>query len=152
MGSSLHKSTHQADYDSNTKSCTKPSLRRRLLKTCKMSKNGRCSPAHGHTVCTGGYCSRWGWCGTSSLHKSTRQTNYDSNTSSCTKPVTIKTCKMSKNGRCGPSHGHTVCTGGYCSRWGWCGWSSLHKSTHQADYDSNTKSCTKPSLRRRLLK
>merc|ERR1712083_577936 len=43
--------------------------------------------------------------------------------------------KISKNMRCGAKHNNTICPFGYCSKWGWCGMSSLHKSTHQPAYD-----------------
>merc|ERR1712226_708692 len=45
-------------------------------------------------------------------------------------------CNLSKNGRCGPKYGNTICPAGYCSKWWWCGTSALHKSTHQAAYDA----------------
>merc|ERR1712216_1074142 len=45
-------------------------------------------------------------------------------------------CNLSKNGRCGPKFGNTICPSGYCSKWWWCGTSALHKSTHQVKYDA----------------
>merc|ERR1711881_514183 len=49
-------------------------------------------------------------------------------------------CNVSKNGRCGPKYGNTICPAGYCSQWWWCGTSALHKKTHQAKYDAK-KAC-----------
>merc|ERR1712151_1137194 len=49
-------------------------------------------------------------------------------------------CKISKNMRCGPEHNHTRCPFGWCSKWGWCGTSKLHKTTHQLAYDA-TPAC-----------
>ena len=47
---------------------------------------------------------------------------------------------VSKNGRCGAAFTKTRCGYNakvpvYCSRWGWCGTSALHKSTHQSAFD-----------------
>merc|ERR1712093_661610 len=42
----------------------------------KVSKNGRCGPKKGNTRCPSGYCSRWGWCGTSRNHKRGAQLKY----------------------------------------------------------------------------
>merc|ERR1712178_247714 len=39
--------------------------------------NGRCGPHYGNTICPAGYCSKWWWCGTSKLHKSTHQARFD---------------------------------------------------------------------------
>merc|ERR1712072_1433383 len=50
-----------------------------------------------------------------------------------------KKCNLSKNGRCGPKYGNTICPAGYCSKWWWCGTSALHKSTHQAKYDAQKR-------------
>merc|ERR1711998_345955 len=54
------------------------------------------------------------------------------------------------NGRCGARFGKTRCTraGVYCSRWGWCGTSPLHKRTHQALYDG--RNCGKVSIKLRV--
>merc|ERR1712178_271768 len=63
-------------------------------------------------------------------------------------------CKLrvSKNGRCGRKFKGTRCAavGTYCSRWGWCGRSSLHKRTSTKKY--NGRRCgrvVKRSVRRR---
>merc|ERR1712146_700284 len=45
-------------------------------------------------------------------------------------------CKISKNMRCGPKFNNTICPFGWCSKWGWCGVSKLHKSTHQINFDA----------------
>merc|ERR1712060_536570 len=55
-------------------------------------------------------------------------------------------CKISKNMRCGPSHNHTRCPFGWCSKWGWCGMSKLHKSTHQVKYDATPACAAKRKL------
>merc|ERR1711976_440888 len=46
-------------------------------------------------------------------------------------------CKISKNMRCGPKHDNTRCPFGFCSKWGWCGVSKLHKQTHQVLFDAS---------------
>merc|ERR1712178_416149 len=63
-------------------------------------------------------------------------------------------CKLrvSKNGRCGRKFKGTRCAavGTYCSRWGWCGRSSLHKRTSTKKY--NGRRCgrvVKRSVKRR---
>merc|ERR1712193_428238 len=55
----------------------KPAAKKPAAKKCNVSKNGRCGAKFGHTICAWGYCSRWNWCGTSKLHKSTHQPKYD---------------------------------------------------------------------------
>merc|ERR1712164_8705 len=112
---------------------------------------GRCGPKFGNTICPSGYCSKWWWCGTSALHKSTHQAKYDAKPACAAKKAVKKVvkkaakkvvkkvaakCNLSKNGRCGPKFGNTICPSGYCSKWWWCGTSALHKSTHQAKYDA----------------
>merc|ERR1711957_421237 len=44
---------------------------------CNVSKNGRCGKHFKNTICPAGWCSRWNWCGTSVLHKSTHQVAFD---------------------------------------------------------------------------
>merc|ERR1711874_385064 len=51
------------------------------------------------------------------------------------KPKT-KCHTISKNGRCGKSFKNTQCAIGFCSKWNWCGTSSLHKKTHQLEFDA----------------
>merc|ERR1711988_1178900 len=172
-----------------------------MPKKCNLSKNGRCGPQFGSTICPSGYCSKWWWCGTSALHKSTHQAKYDAKPACAAKKAVKKVvkkaaakkvvkkaakkvvkpkvkkaakkkaaakkvvkkaakkvvkklppkkpkvkvtvhktalkkkaapkCNLSKNGRCGPKYGNTICPSGYCSKWWWCGTSALHKSTHQ---------------------
>merc|ERR1711881_138066 len=53
------------------------------------------------------------------------------------KPAAPK-CNLSKNGRCGPKYGNTICPAGYCSKWWWCGTSKLHKSTQQPKYNARS--------------
>jgi len=48
-------------------------------------------------------------------------------------------CEISTDHRCGISFGKKICAHGWCSKWNWCGSSSDHSSTHQADYDSSIK-------------
>merc|ERR1712187_112381 len=53
-------------------------------------------------------------------------------------------CDISKNGRCGPSHGNTYCTPkAFCSRFGWCGIGAAW-SAHSANskYDGSA-ACVK---------
>merc|ERR1712151_221779 len=120
------------------KNTKKPAAKKPAAKKvkCNVSKNGRCGKAFNNTTCAWGYCSKWNWCGTSKLHKSTHQAKYDA------KPAckAAKKCNVSKNGRCGAKFGNTICAWGYCSKWNWCGTSKLHKSTHQPKYDAQ-KAC-----------
>merc|ERR1719326_2223376 len=126
--------------------------------SCKLavSKNGRCGPKFGNTRCAGGpkaFCSKWGWCGTSKLHKKTNQVRFMGRICrvlKAKKPVVRKSnlkvacaLKVSKNGRCGVKFGRTRCggKGAFCSKWGWCGTSKLHKKTQQALY--NSRVCAK---------
>merc|ERR1712072_30634 len=95
----------------------------------KISKNGRCGPQHGNTICGGGTCSRWAWCGSGKDAKGasyagtrTWGTKYDYKAAyACCKCNGNLCKKVSKNGRCGPSQGKTICKYGTCSKWGWCG-------------------------------
>merc|ERR1711904_526000 len=86
-----------------------------IVPKCNLSKNGRCGPSYGNTICPSGYCSKWWWCGTSALHKSTHQAAYDAKPACAAKKVVKKVvkkvaakkpaapkCNLSKNGRCGP--------------------------------------------------
>merc|ERR1711881_340526 len=57
-------------------------------------------------------------------------------------------CNVSKNGRCGPKFGKTICPAGYCSKWAWCGTSALHKSTHQAAYDAKPACAAKKVVKK----
>merc|ERR1711935_935140 len=41
--------------------------------------------------------------------------------------VKLNTRKGMRRGRCGPKFKKTTCASGNCSRWGWCGYSRLHK-------------------------
>merc|ERR1712139_415328 len=141
--------------------------------SCKLaiSKNGRCGKALANTRCPAGFYSRWNWCGGSALHKKTHQAAFDAR--KCPKAKAAKKvvkkivkkpvkkivkkvsagCKLrlSKNGRCGARYGKTRCTraGVYCSRWGWCGTSALHKRTHQPLYDG--RNCGKV-VKKRVVK
>merc|ERR1712113_732351 len=60
---------------------------------CKLnvSKNGRCGKRYLNARCNFGYCSRWGWCGTSSAHKRGSQKKY--NYAKCGKKVSKKATK-----------------------------------------------------------
>merc|ERR1711881_416797 len=128
-----------------------------LMPKCNLSKNGRCGPTFGNTICPSGYCSKWWWCGTSALHKSTHQAKYDAKPTCAAKKAVKKVvkkaakkaakkvvkkaaakCNLSKNGRCGPKFGNTICPSGYCSKWWWCGTSKLHKSTQQPKYNARS--------------
>merc|ERR1711904_621145 len=133
----------------------------------RMSKNGRCGKAFGNTICNGVWCSKWNWCGTSALHKSTMQKAFSlGNFKACAKKAPVKKpvgkkppvkkpvgkkvagtpCnRMSKNGRCGKAFGNTICNGVWCSKWNWCGLSALHKSTMQKPFSmGNFAHCVKP--------
>merc|ERR1711977_805888 len=118
-----------------------------LMPKCNLSKNGRCGPTFGNTICPSGYCSKWWWCGTSALHKSTHQAKYDAKPGCAAKKPAPK-CNVSKNGRCGPKYGKTICPAGYCSKWAWCGTSALHKSTHQAAYDAKPACAAKKVVKK----
>merc|ERR1740139_1870166 len=60
-------------------------------------------------------------------------------------------CNVSKNGRCGPKYGNTICPAGYCSKWWWCGTSALHKSTHQVAFDAK-KACSAKKTVKKVVK
>ncbi|OUM58038.1 carbohydrate-binding module family 18 protein, partial [Piromyces sp. E2] len=80
--------------------------------------NDRCGKEYGE--CDPGYCcSQYGWCGTTSEHCGK---GCQSEFGDCeNKPV------ISKDDRCGPENGNTVCGNGKCcSKYGWCGTSSEH--------------------------
>merc|ERR1712086_811468 len=70
--------------------------------------------------------------------------------------VKLNTSKGQRRGRCGPRYNKTVCAVGYCSRWGWCGFSRLHKwrRSWRRRYDRSAarRSCfakvTKKAIRR----
>merc|ERR1712021_2642 len=88
---------------------------------CNVSKNGRCGKAFHNTICASGFCSKWNWCGSSALHKSTHQAAFDAKKSCAVKKAVKKVvvkkaakkvvvkkvakkvvkCNVSKNGRCG---------------------------------------------------
>merc|ERR1711881_770025 len=126
-----------------------------LMPKCNLSKNGRCGPSYGNTICPSGYCSQWWWCGTSALHKSTHQAKYDAKPACAAKKAVKKAapkCNLSKNGRCGPKYGNTICPSGYCSKWWWCGTSALHKSTHQAKYDAKPTCAAKKAVKKVVKK
>merc|ERR1712167_463151 len=61
-------------------------------------------------------------------------------------------CNLSKNGRCGPKFGNTICPSGYCSKWWWCGTSALHKSTHQVQYDAKPACAAKKAVKKVVKK
>merc|ERR1739848_790022 len=61
-------------------------------------------------------------------------------------------CNLSKNGRCGPKYGNTICPAGYCSKWWWCGTSALHKSTHQVKYDAKPGCAAKKVVKKVVKK
>merc|ERR1712115_253821 len=61
-------------------------------------------------------------------------------------------CNLSKNGRCGPKFGNTICPSGYCSKWWWCGTSALHKSTHQVKYDAKPSCAAKKVVKKVAVK
>jgi len=44
---------------------------------CADSTNGRCGPHYQNTICPKSWCSKFAWCGTTPLHKSTHQALYD---------------------------------------------------------------------------
>merc|ERR1712151_509704 len=60
-------------------------------------------------------------------------------------------CHLSRNGRCGPHYGNTICPAGYCSKWWWCGTSALHKRTRQARFDARPE-CMKRKKAKRVVK
>merc|ERR1711937_301301 len=69
---------------------------------CNVSKNGRCGKAFGNTICAWGYCSRWNWCGTSALHKSTHQAEFDAKKACMKKKekkVVVKAKKIVKDAK-----------------------------------------------------
>merc|ERR1711907_454129 len=57
----------------------------------KVSKNGRCGKRYLNARCNFGYCSRWGWGGTSPAHKRGSQKKY--NFAKCGKKVVKKVSK-----------------------------------------------------------
>merc|ERR1711935_260268 len=60
---------------------------------------------------------------------------------------------VSKNGRCGAAFKNTRCGTNakvFCSRWGWCGTSALHKSTHQRQSDG--RRCTVGKVVKKIVK
>ena len=102
----------------------------------KTNASGRCGPNFENAYCRqGGYCSAWGWCGTSSQHKAhSANSQYDGEqyTALCEK-LEAEKCKVKTSkevgGRCGPDFENAYCLEGvYCSRWAWCGVSSQHKA------------------------
>merc|ERR1712183_927781 len=60
-------------------------------------------------------------------------------------------CNLSKNGRCGPRYGKTICPAGWCSRWSWCGFSRLHKIRSQGPYNAK-KACMKTKKAKKVVK
>merc|ERR1711988_1251897 len=118
---------------------------------CKyaVAKNMRCGARYKTRCPPKTFCSRWGWCGTSALHKKTHQALFDGRICKAAKKRVVKkkavkkvkkvakkgACRypVSRNGRCGRRHRNTRCAGvrQFCSRWGWCGTSRLHKRTQQ---------------------
>merc|ERR1712019_297996 len=82
---------------------------------CRVSKDHRCGKDHNNTICDAGYCSKWGWCGNSDLHKSTQQKEFNANEKCKGHEYKEKPkCNWSKNGRCGPAFDNTICKKGYC--------------------------------------
>merc|ERR1712139_229841 len=110
---------------------------------CKyaVAKKGRCGAKFRARCPLKQSCSKWGWCGTSALHKKTAQKLFNGRRCKTTKKVKkvvkkgkfSRWCKLrvTKNGRCGRKFKNTrrASRGQYCSRWGWCGRSSLHRRT-----------------------
>merc|ERR1711985_65606 len=76
----------------NIKKVAKKAAKKAAAK-CNLSKNGRCGPNFGNTICPAGFCSKWWWCGTSALHKSTHQVKYDAKPSCPAKKVAVKVTK-----------------------------------------------------------
>ena len=128
-----HKRNHQAAY--SFASCKDKES------SCNLSKNGRCGKDYGKTICESGFCSQWGWCGTTAAHKSNQQAAYSATACKDKKP----SCNLSKNGRCGKEYGKTICASGFCSQWGWCGTGAAHKRNHQAAYSATACKDKKPS-------
>merc|ERR1712045_843626 len=116
-------------------------------KGCPLEKGSRCGSRHGGRCCgKGRYCSRWGWCGTSKLHKrKSRQSKYRIDTwgkklKKLKNKKGKKGCPLEKGSRCGSRH-----EGRCCSMWGWCGTSSLHKrKSSQSKYRIDTWPKPKP--------
>merc|ERR1712139_205412 len=122
---------------------------------CKyaVAKKGRCGAKFRARCPLKQSCSKWGWCGTSALHKKTAQKLFNGRRCKAVKKRVAQEnqedhqkgkkvvkkgkfsrwCKLrvTKNGRCGRKFKNTRCAsrGQYCSRWGWCGRSSLHRRT-----------------------
>jgi len=109
---------------------------------CPLETKARCGTFDNKKCCgKGRFCSAWGWCGTSALHKKwSAQAKYAIDTwgKSVKKTVkkTKKACPPETKSRCGRFDGGKCCgKGRFCSAWGWCGTSALHKRwSSQAKY------------------
>jgi len=120
---------------------------------CNISKNGRCGVKFGNTRCAWGYCSKFNWCGTTAQHKATQQPAFNAS-SHCVKKQAKKQpkCNLSKNGKCGPSHGGTICPVGWCSKAGLCGTSKLFKANNLRDFSASHVCSAKTEMKRKAKK
>merc|ERR1712072_1018908 len=121
--------------------------------SCNLSKNGRCGVPFGNTRCPWGFCSKWNWCGTTPLHKKTHQPPFDASPH-CTKKAAKKQpkCNLSKNGKCGPANGGTICPVGYCSKAGTCGTDKMHKAEAQRDFSASKLCSAKAHAKKKVEK
>merc|ERR1712151_316698 len=103
-----------------------------LKKEGLMSTDGNCGPKHDDKVCPHDYCRYNGRCGPITDHPAVfdKFSNGHCETpAGAAKPKAKKArgrpykfkCRMSKNGKCGPRHGHRTCEHNYCGYNGRCG-------------------------------
>merc|ERR1712119_108905 len=118
-----------------------------------ISTNFACGEQNNNTYCPSGYCSKWGWCGKTDGHKKLGHKNVkyafvnvpelcggpdDSKKHEEEKqseeeekkngPIDCDKYVFGQGGQCGKKNGNTYCSQGWCSKWGWCGFSDSHKN------------------------
>lgn len=67
--------------------------------------------------------------------------------------VKLNTSRGQRKGRCGPSFHHTVCSSGYCSNWGWCGYTWLHRRNRwhkKYDRSAANRACFRRITKRKV--
>lgn len=99
-------------------------------RNCETETGGRCGTSGRYAVCkAGSYCSRWGWCGTTSGHKPGHylySNNYGgkcgvSTPKKISTPLPSNKCETQTGHRCGYKHSRGVCgRGRWCTWAGWC--------------------------------
>merc|ERR1712004_604728 len=98
--SKLHKRTQQRRYSNWVLKKRHPNHKCR-----KLEKGARCGKQFGGRCCgKGRFCSKWNWCGTSKLHKSTKQRRYSNWVLKKRRP-NHKCRKLEKGARCGKQFG-----------------------------------------------